>query len=196
MHNETHGARAQAASAFPPGHSRTHDARDATGRGRQKCYYEEMSSVVRSRIAGLMIMVAEEETAIEKQRQRLAAQTLFEPYGAFSRIDRENRGYICGREIKDFLAENGYHSLLEAETNYIVKYFDSCPSEHAYARLDYQDFMAIILPCSDSFLRADVTQRPPRRTQRFENLASSVEAELALLLAKEIDFELRLEQLK
>ena len=56
--------------------------------------------------------------------------------------------------------------------------------------------MSIILPCSDVYLRADVTQRPSRRTQRFENLESLIEKELALLLAKEIDFELRLEQLK
>ena len=55
-----------------------------------------MSSVVRSKLAGLMIMVAEEETAIEKQRQSLARNIAFEPYAAFSRIDRENKGFICG----------------------------------------------------------------------------------------------------
>ena len=107
--------------------------------GHTKCYYDEMSSVVRSKLAGLMIMVAEEETAIERQRQSLAKNFAFEPYAAFSRIDRENKGFICGKEIKNFLIENGYHHLLEAETNYIVKYFDSCPTEHAYNRLDYQE---------------------------------------------------------
>ena len=56
--------------------------------------------------------------------------------------------------------------------------------------------MSILLPCSDVYLRADVTQRPSRRTQRFQNLDPVVEKELAMLLAKEIDFELRLEQLK
>lgn len=86
-----------------------------------------------------MIMVAEEEMSIERQRQSLCALLDFEPYAAFSRIDRENKGYICGREIKEFLIENGYHHLLEAETNYIVKYFDSCPEEHPYSRLDYQE---------------------------------------------------------
>ena len=52
---------------------------------------------------------------------------IFEPYAAFSRIDRENKGYICGKEIKDFLTENHKNHLLETEINYIVKYFDSCP---------------------------------------------------------------------
>ena len=56
--------------------------------------------------------------------------------------------------------------------------------------------MSIVLPCSDVYLRADVTQRPSRRTLRFENLDTVVEKELAILIAKEIDFELRLEQLK
>ena len=56
--------------------------------------------------------------------------------------------------------------------------------------------MSIVLPCSDVYLRADVTQRPSRRTQRYENLEPIVERELALLLVKEIDFELRAEQLK
>ena len=98
-----------------------------------------MSSVVRSRLAGFFIMVAEEELTIERQRQELCRQVMFEPYSAFSRIDRDNKGYICGKEIKDFLTANGYHHLLEAETNYIVKYFDSCPTEHTYNRLDYQE---------------------------------------------------------
>ena len=59
-----------------------------------KCYYEEMPSVVRSRLAALMIMVAEEELSIERQRQSLCRLRDFEPYAAFSRIDRENKGYI------------------------------------------------------------------------------------------------------
>lgn len=107
--------------------------------GHSKCYFEEMTSVVRTKLAALMINVAEEEQNIERVRQSLASNVDFEPYAAFSRIDRENNGFICGKEIKDFLIENGYHHLLESETNYIVKYFDSCPSEHAYNRLDYNE---------------------------------------------------------
>ena len=63
----------------------------------------------------------------------------FEPYGAFTRIDRDDKGYFTGREIRDFLIENGYLHLLEAESSYIVKYFDSCPTEHPFSRLDYQE---------------------------------------------------------
>ena len=53
--------------------------------------------------------------------------------------------------------------------------------------------MSIILPCADIHLRAQVTQRPSRKTPRYENMDMLVEKELAILLAREIDFELRLE---
>ena len=57
-------------------------------------------------------------------------------------------------------------------------------------------FMSIVLPCGDSYLRAEVTQRPSRRTRVDEKLDPIIERELAILLAKEIDFQLKLEQLK
>ena len=127
------------ASARGASRGKSLDATQPIINGHKKCYYQELSSIVRSRLAGLMITVAEEEVSIERQRQSLCRLIDFEPYAAFSRIDRENKGYICGKEIKDFLVENGYHHLLEAETNYIIKYFDSCPSEHPFNRLDYQE---------------------------------------------------------
>ena len=45
-------------------------------------------------------------------------------------------------------------------------------------------------------MRADVTQRPSRRTMSHERLDTIIEREIAILLAKEIDFQLRIEQLK
>jgi hypothetical protein len=50
-----------------------------------------------------MLTVAEEEQNIEKQRQQLCTYSGFEPYAAFSRIDRDNMGFICGKEIQEFL---------------------------------------------------------------------------------------------
>jgi hypothetical protein len=57
-------------------------------------------------------------------------------------------------------------------------------------------FMSVVLPCADLALRAEVTQRPARRTLSFENLDPMTEKELAMLLVHEIDFQLKLEQLK
>lgn len=56
--------------------------------------------------------------------------------------------------------------------------------------------MSIVLPCGDLTLRAEVTQRPARRTLSFEVLDPMTEKELAILLAQEIDFQLKVEQLK
>ena len=49
-------------------------------------------------------------------------------------------------------------------------------------------FMSVVLPCADLALRAEVTQRPARRTLSFENLDPMTEKELAMLLVHEIDF--------
>lgn len=53
--------------------------------------------------------------------------------------------------------------------------------------------MSVVLPCADLVLRAEVTQRPARRTLSFELLDPMTEKELAILLASEIDFQLKLE---
>lgn len=79
-----------------------------------------------------MLTVAEEEQRIERQRQSLAKLPGFEPYASFSRIDRTSAGFLTGKELLDFLQLHGYTHLLEAECQYIVKYFDSNPEEHSY----------------------------------------------------------------
>ena len=73
------------------------------GQGHLKCYFEGLSSVLRCKLASFMLTVAEEEQNIEKQRQQLCTYSGFEPYAAFSRIDRDNMGFICGKEIQEFL---------------------------------------------------------------------------------------------
>lgn len=79
-----------------------------------------------------MLTVAEEEQRIEEQRQRLAKLVEFEPYAAFSRIDRGSAGVLTGTELLAFLTEQNISNFSEAECQYIVKYFDSNPQEHSY----------------------------------------------------------------
>ncbi len=47
----------------------------------------------------LLLFIAEQELAIEKMRQILAAIRDFEPYTAFRRIDRDGSGYIGAKEL-------------------------------------------------------------------------------------------------
>lgn len=47
----------------------------------------------------LLLYIADQELAIEKMRQILAAIRDFEPYAAFKRVDRNNTGFIGTKEI-------------------------------------------------------------------------------------------------
>lgn len=89
--------------------------------------------------------IAKGERSIEKQRQTLAALNKFEPHSAFQRIDRDQDGKISSMEVLKFLRENGVEEATEADTFYIVKYFDSNEDE----LLDYDDLLQILMPCDD-----------------------------------------------
>jgi hypothetical protein len=67
------------------------------GKGHSKCYYEELPSVVRASLADFLLTIAEEEQRIERQRQSLSKCLGFEPYAAFSRLDRSSAGFLTGK---------------------------------------------------------------------------------------------------
>lgn len=56
--------------------------------------------------------------------------------------------------------------------------------------------MCVVLPCRNTLLRSRTTQRPSQRLQANQWLEPTVEKDIALLLAMEVDFLLRLEELK
>jgi len=62
-------------------------------------YFEEISSMTKSKLGELLLTIAEDELIIEQQRQMLASLKEFEPYSAFTRLDRENKGHITGKDI-------------------------------------------------------------------------------------------------
>lgn len=51
------------------------------------------------KLKDIMLCLGEEELAIEKLRQMLASIKDFEPYAAFKRIDRDNKGYLTSKQI-------------------------------------------------------------------------------------------------
>mmetsp|Transcript_39353 Transcript_39353/g.28472 ORF Transcript_39353/g.28472 Transcript_39353/m.28472 type:complete len:85 (+) Transcript_39353:71-325(+) len=73
----------------------------------------------------LFLLVADEELAIENQRQKLASYQLFETFSAFSRIDRDTNDYITCSELRKFLVENNVTNISETEVNYMIKFFDA-----------------------------------------------------------------------
>lgn len=56
-----------------------------------------------TRVAKLLIAVAECEKAVEISRQVLGNNIDFNPYQAFRRLDRESKNYVDSYNIVDFL---------------------------------------------------------------------------------------------
>ena len=96
-------------------------------------------------------MIAEDEQAIESQRQQLAKIMDFEPYACFTRIDRHNAGVVTSQDMVSYMHGNQKgEQLSQFECNYVIKFFDST----FQGFLTYQDFMQVILPCDNSVLRS------------------------------------------
>lgn len=69
-----------------------------------------------------------------------------EPYSIFQRIDRSEDGFITSVELLNFLRDNQIYGVTEADCYYVVKFFDSDED----GKLNYPDFMQMILPCDNA----------------------------------------------
>ena len=101
----------------------------------------------------LLFTIAKLEQQIELQRQFLASNENVEPYSLFQRIDRNEDSFVTSIDFLNFLRDNGIHNITEADCYYVVKFFDS----DLDGRLNYPDFMQMILPCDNPELRAVAT---------------------------------------
>jgi len=73
----------------------------------KKDYYENLPSEVKSRLGDLLLTYCEEELRVEAKRLKLCQQHDFEPFAAFTRIDRLGRGIITGQDLSLYLASAG-----------------------------------------------------------------------------------------
>ena len=109
------------------------------------------------------------------------------------RVDRSGTGFLGPKTLLNFLRDNGLSkSVTEADCYYIVKFFDSDED----GALHYPDFMQMLLPCSNSKLRAQASQRPNLFCGKFDYLTLDVEKELAELLLDEVQLHRLTEELK
>lgn len=74
----------------------------------------------------------------------------------------------------------------------MINYFDLDQDK----RLNYHDFLQILLPCDDAFLRAAASQRPNNELPRNEYLPMRVERALSQLIFKEVRLQLKADQMK
>lgn len=105
------------------------------------------------KVKEILVYYAEQEISIEKLRQILASMRDFEPYTAFKRIDRHGDGCIGAEELTQFQRENGYRELEGEDFKQMIDYFDLDGDR----MINYHDFLQIILPCDDAYLRAAVS---------------------------------------
>lgn len=83
----------------------------------------------------------------------------------------------------NYLRDNGVaRGVTESDCYYIIKFFDSDED----GALHYPDFMQMLLPCSNSRLRALATQRPNLFCAKDDYMSLDVEKELAELLLEEV----------
>jgi Ca2+-binding EF-hand superfamily protein len=144
------------------------------------------------RLKAILVLTAEQECAIEKLRQTLCSMPEFEPYTAFRRLDRRLLGVIDRCALCQFLRENGFRELEPDDFTQMVEYFDLDKDK----KLNYHDFLQILLPCQDPYLRAAATQRPSRDVGLGEFLPMKVERALSQLLFKEVRYQLKVDELK
>lgn len=103
----------------------------------------------------IIMMYIDYEEKIEVLRQFLVSNEFFDLYSAFNRIDRNQDGFISPIELLNFFRDNGVTEINEAMCYYMIKYFDSDMD----GKLHFADFMQIILPCTNSKMRSEVSQR-------------------------------------
>ena len=94
-----------------------------------------LNPLTKFKVVQLLTSIAESEQHVEEQRAILAKQKAFEPWTAFKRIDRDNKGRIVVEDLVEFLQDNDVDYASEDEMFYIFKYFDS---NHDGA-LDYEE---------------------------------------------------------
>lgn len=81
---------------------------------------------------------------------------------------------------------------MESELHNLILFFDSNGNQ----RISFQEFLQIVLPCEDNYLRNRTLDRPSRHVSRFDYLPRDIELALAAVIEKEIDLQRRLESLK
>ena len=144
------------------------------------------------KLKNFFVAVGDGERTLEFARARLCNISDFAPRAGFDRIDRDASAEITSREICNFLRDNGIYHVSDSEAHNLVMFFDN----NGNGRLSFDEFIQMILPCEDNFLRNLTLDRPARYVGRYDHLPRDIELALANVIEKEIDLQRTLESLK
>jgi len=122
-----------------------------------------LSLELQSRLAHLLLQVADLERQVEITRQVLCELIDFEPYSAFRTIDRFSTGALTSRDIEEFLLSQGI-PCSAFESSSLVKQYDS----NSDGRLSLPEFHNLVLPAANAARRDIVLTRTPLSTATAE----------------------------
>jgi len=143
------------------------------------------------KLASVFQAVYSGEKDIEISRQVLAERSAFEPYTAYKRINRTSGPSLSVYQVLDFLRENDFN-VSEKDVRNVFRLY----STGSDGRLSYTDFLEIVLPRNNSFLRELATQRQSYYVAPDEILPYEVELGLAKIFDKEIHLSRKAELLR
>lgn len=107
----------------------------------------------------LLDTVSETETIIEQQRLSVCADLAFAPMTAFCRLDFQNQDRVSAYDLAQFFREHSLPGVTLGDCSRVIKTF----SRNKDGLLSYDDFCSMVLPCSNSQLRAHALNRPFNR---------------------------------
>jgi Ca2+-binding EF-hand superfamily protein len=143
------------------------------------------------KLATLLQALYNGEKDIEISRQVLAERSAFEPYTAFKRLTRLATSSLTVYQVVDFLRENEF-SVVEKDVRNIFRLY----STGGDGRLSYTDFLELVLPRNNSYIREVCTQRDSYYVADDEILPYEVELGLAKIFDKEINLSRKTELLR
>lgn len=137
--------------------------------------------------------MANKEEVVERERQNLASLKTFDPLAVFQSIDTDRDGLVDSRDICSFMSSLGFNRWTDKDFDFVINYFDSSNSR----KLNYNDFMQILLPCTNDFLRNEALNRKPQMYGLPKSgLSPEVTDSLWALLEKEVDYHRETEEIK
>jgi len=89
------------------------------------------------KLRNFLVAVGDGERDLEVARQRLCNIRDFALHSAFERVDRDCSSFVTGREINNFLRDNGVFTVLDSECQNLVNFFDN----NGNGTLSFQEFI-------------------------------------------------------
>lgn len=130
----------------------------------------------------LIVNITQNAIKCEENKEHLNDHPKFEPYALFTRIDREDKGYLDKRDFINFLVDNQISIPLNRNTvDLFIEYYDRDFDDH----LSFSEFLNFILNKEHNLIRSIATQRETYKLCNDEYLEDDLEAYTAKLVLSE-----------